>query len=64
MLTSFLAPFRGPDSNQNTADINAGDYHDVEGSSSAADITVIRGVVVDVHSFQFCVYCFACTKSL
>ena len=54
----LLAVFRGPDSNQNT-DINAGDHHVV---GSAADIAVISGVVVDVHAFHFCVYCFfACT---
>ena len=53
----LLAPFRGPDSNQNT-DIKAGDYHDV---ASAADIAVIGGVGVDIHAFHLCVYCFACT---
>ena len=56
----LLTTFRGPDLNQNT-DINADDYHVVD---SAADITVMRGVVVDVHAFHFCVYYFACTKSL
>ena len=28
------------------------------------DITIISGAVVDFYAFHFCVYCFACNKSL
>ena len=48
-----FAPFRGPDSNQNT-DINAGDYHILDSVADIAAFTHFTSVFSVLHVLKEC----------